>query len=330
MIKKHLHNFFIPHEGNEYRPHSLREESVLMFGAAAVLLFAGALLNTYFAVKTNFYAAVVPSVLADFANDDRRTLSLGPLQWNPILAEAARGKAEDMAEKGYFAHTSPDGTTPWSWFKKAGYRYRYAGENLAVYFSDSWDVHKAWMDSAGHRANILNGKFTEIGIAAAKGIYQGRETIFVVQLFGKPQAEASKTPETASVPPVVSGIEKAPAVEKSPEKVASAESKSESELFIAVAGEDKEVDVHASDVRAAPRVEYSSIVERTAATPRSNLRLSYFILFVIIAFALFLGIFVEIRRQHSLHIAYGISLLAFLSLLYYAGEAYVFTSVFII
>jgi len=328
-MKKHLHNFFIPHEGNDFRPHSLRGESVLMFGTVAVLLFAGALLNTYFAAKTNFYAAVVPSVLADFANDDRRTLSLGPLQWSPVLAEAARGKAEDMAEKGYFAHTSPEGVTPWQWFRKAGYRYRYAGENLAVYFSDSWDVHTAWMDSAGHRANILSGKFTEIGIAAAKGIYQGRETIFVVELFGKPQAEASKAPETASVPPVVSGTEKAPPAEKPREKVASAESKSESELFIAVAGEDKEADAP-SGASAAPRALYSSIVERTAATPHSNLRLSYLILFVTIAFALFLGIFVEIRRQHSLHIAYGISLLAFLSLLYYAGEAYVFTNVFII
>src|SRR3989338_443143 len=303
-MKKYLHNFFIPHEGNDFRPHSLRGESVLMFGTVAVLLFAGALLNTYLATKTNFYAAIVPSVLADFANDDRRTLSLGPLQWNPILAEAARWKAEDMAEKGYFAHTSPEGVTPWQWFRKAGYSYRYAGENLAVYFSDFWDVHTAWMDSAGHRANILSGKFTEIGIAAAKGIYQGRETIFVVELFGKPQAEASKAPETASVPPVVSGTEKAPPAEKPREKVASAESKSGSELFIALPGEDKEVDASLSDVRAAPRVQYSSIVERTAASPRSNLRLSYFILFVIIAFALFLFVFFYILLQHSLHLSY--------------------------
>src|SRR3989344_6847262 len=329
-MKKYLHNFFIPHEGNDFRPHSLRGESVLMFGTVAVLLFAGALLNTYLATKTNFYAAIVPSVLADFANDDRRTLSLGPLQWNPILAEAARGKAEDMAEKGYFAHTSPEGVTPWQWFRKAGYSYRYAGENLAVYFSDSWNVHRAWMDSAGHRADIMNGKFTEIGIAAAKGIYQGRETIFVVELFGKPQAEASPVAEGVGVPLVVSGIEKAPPAEKPREKVASAESKSQSELFIAVAGEDNGAEAPASGVRPAPRVEYSSIVERTAATPHLNLRLAYFILFVTISFALFLGVFVEIRRQHSLHIAYGISLLAFLSLLYYAGEAYVFTNVFII
>lgn len=329
-MKKHLHNFFIPHEGNEYRPHSLREESVLMFGAAAILLFAGALLNTALITRTNFYAAIVPSVLADFANDDRRTLSLGQLQWNPVLAEAAREKAEDMAQKGYFAHTSPEGITPWSWFKKAGYRYRYAGENLAVYFSDSWDVHRAWMDSEGHRANILSGKFTEIGIAAAKGIYQGRETIFVVELFGKPQEEARPLSEDVPVPPVVSGIEKTPAADKTPENVASAESKSESELFVAALGEDTGAEVPASDVRAAPGVRYSSIVERAAATPRANLRLSYFILFAIISFALFLGIFVEIRRQHSTHIAYGISLLAFLSLLYYAGEAYVFSDVFII
>lgn len=329
-MKKHLRNFFIPHEGNEYRPHSLREESVLMFGVAAVLLFAGALLNTYLATKTNFYAAIVPSVLADFANGDRADFSLGPLQWNPVLAEAAAEKAEDMAQKGYFAHTSPEGTTPWAWFKKAGYSYSYAGENLAVYFSDSWDVHQAWMDSDGHRANILNGKFTEIGIAAAKGIYQGKETIFVVQLFGRPHEEVRPAPNSILVSPVMSGTKKTPAAEKTPEKIASVEGKPNSELFVVAPDENTGVGAPVFRIDTEPRVEYSSIVERVAATPHSSVRLAYFTLFVIISFALFLGVFVEVRRQHSRHIAYGVSLLVFLSLLYYAGDAYIFTNVFVI
>lgn len=91
-----------------------------------------------------------------------------------------------MAEKSYFAHTSSDGVTPWHWFQEVDYPYLYAGENLAIHFTDSEDVIDAWMNSPTHRANILNTRFTEMGIATAQGSYQGRATIFVVQLFGTP------------------------------------------------------------------------------------------------------------------------------------------------
>src|SRR3989344_4740191 len=90
-----------------------------------------------------------------------------------------------MASKGYFAHVSPEGQSPWYWLKQAGYSFSYAGENLAVDFSDSADVSRAWLDSPGHRANILNKNFLETGVAISKGMYQGRETTFVVQFFGR-------------------------------------------------------------------------------------------------------------------------------------------------
>src|SRR3989344_546950 len=121
--------------------------------------------------------------LIELANDDRAGINLAPLKINPVLVLAAELKAQDMALKNYFAHTSPEGLSPWYWFDKAGYNFAYAGENLAIDFSESANVNAAWMNSPGHRANILNKNFTEIGIATAKGYYQGRETIFVVQLF---------------------------------------------------------------------------------------------------------------------------------------------------
>ena len=60
-------------------------------------------------------------------------------------------KAQDMATLGYFAHVSPDGKTPWYWIEKVGYDYQYAGENLAINFSDSKDVTNAWMASPLHK-----------------------------------------------------------------------------------------------------------------------------------------------------------------------------------
>lgn len=138
----------------------------------------------------DFWASVLPSVLVDLANGDRKNVAVASLKVNPLLEEAARLKAKDMAEKGYFAHYSPEGASPWQWINKAGYKFVYAGENLAINFDDSESVNNAWMNSPGHRANILNGHFTEIGIATAKGMYQGMETIFVVQMFGSPAKEA--------------------------------------------------------------------------------------------------------------------------------------------
>ena len=333
LMRKHLRDYFIPHEGNEYRPHSLREESVFMFGAAAVLLFAGALLNTVIITRTNFYAAIIPSVLADYANSDRHTQGLGGLEWNPVLAAAAEEKVIDMAAKGYFAHTSPEGVTPWYWFQKAGYTYRFAGENLAVYFSDSSDVHWAWMNSPGHRANILNSSFTEIGIAIRNGMYQGRETVFVVELFGKPQEKPTHiagTPEPVvpSTPAPNPTPTPAPAIVSSPSpSPVLGEEKQKQETFIAVeAGGEEEV----ASAPTPPARSYSSMFERVLTTPRENLRLSYFLLFAIIAIALLAGIGVEFRHRHPRHMVYGSALLLLLISLYYIGEAYVFSNVLII
>jgi hypothetical protein len=80
-----------------------------------------------------------------------------------------------------------------------GYKYSAAGENLAINFVESKDINDAWMRSPGHRANILNNKFTEVGIAAAQGIYRGRQTIFVVQFFGKPAKTSAATARPSAI-----------------------------------------------------------------------------------------------------------------------------------
>jgi len=131
-------------------------------------------------------SAVVASILVDKTNDTRLALGQNTLQTNPILVEAAQLKADDMASKGYFAHNSPDGKTPWYWLNLADYKYKNAGENLAVNFTESSGVFNGWMNSPTHRANIIRSGFSEIGIATSTGMYKGREAIFVVQFFGEP------------------------------------------------------------------------------------------------------------------------------------------------
>lgn len=127
---------------------------------------------------------VLPETIVSLTNQNREDIGINNLSQNELLNLAAQLKAADMAEKGYFAHTSPEGITPWYWFNLVGYSYVYAGENLAVNFTDSYDIDKAWMESPKHKKNIINEKFDEIGVGTAIGEYKGKETLFVVQLFG--------------------------------------------------------------------------------------------------------------------------------------------------
>ncbi len=137
-------------------------------------------------VAIDSVSAIYGSVLVNLTNRDRTNSKVPELKINPLLEKAAELKANDMATKGYFAHNTPDGKTPWYWLEQAGYQYLYAGENLAVNFLDSEEVQNAWMNSPTHKSNIINPKFTEIGIATSTGFYKGREAIFVVQMFGAP------------------------------------------------------------------------------------------------------------------------------------------------
>jgi len=140
----------------------------------------------YISSKISQFATVLSSTLVLGTNEFRATNNETALAESPLLMSAAQMKADDMAKKGYFSHVAPNGDLPWVWFNKVGYDYSYAGENLAVDFTESSDVTDAWINSAKHKANLLNTNFTEIGIGIATGIYEGHGTTFVVQFFGKP------------------------------------------------------------------------------------------------------------------------------------------------
>ena len=125
----------------------------------------------------------------NWTNAERIESGLPALKENITLDAIAELRVRDMFEKQYFAHVSPTGDDVQGAAKLIGYEYITLGENLALGgFDDDQDLVQAWMDSPGHRANILNTKYTEIGIAVERGLFEGRITWLAVQVFGKPLA----------------------------------------------------------------------------------------------------------------------------------------------
>ncbi len=123
--------------------------------------------------------------IVDATNKERIKLGLPPLLTNAKLAASAKLKTDDMIKKGYFEHVSPQGVSVSDLGTQVGYDYVIMGENLALgNFSGANDLLQAWMDSPGHRANIVSESYLEIGIYAAQGQYQGRKVWFAVQHFG--------------------------------------------------------------------------------------------------------------------------------------------------
>lgn len=325
-ILKDLFHAFIPHAENDYKPHFFRARAALAVAAVILLLSVAAFsLQSIFIREHAFLAAVIESALVDLTNIDRASNELQSLKVSPVLERAAQLKADDMAAKSYFAHESPEGYSPWHWFKEAGYSFVYAGENLAVRFSDSADVERAWINSPSHRANILNSHFTEIGIATARGVFEGKETVFVVQMFGSPSSQKVAVldiPPTAEptatvvliTEPVVSASSVAGAsVEEFPAKVLV-----EDDTFIAVK----------SEVAAAPSAitdesyrDSTSLIQRIITSPRSTMNTIFVALSIVIAVGLALLVGIELKRQHPMNVLYGVLLLALMAAILFFWNA---------
>ena len=120
-------------------------------------------------------------------NQERSAVSLASLSSNSILDEIASERADDLFAKQYFEHASPDGKSAVDLAKKDGYNYLLIGENLALgNFGGDQGIIAAWMGSPGHKANILNKQYTELGVAVKTGIYEGDNNTIAVQIFGLP------------------------------------------------------------------------------------------------------------------------------------------------
>ena len=296
-MRKTLKKYFIPHEGNDHRPHILRDEAALVLIGALLFLELCFLVGSYALTGSSFLASILPAVLTDETNVSRATEGLAALTYNPLLEKAATLKAHDMAEKGYFAHTSPAGVTPWYWLSEAGYEFKAAGENLAVNYFDSKDVAEAWMKSPTHRANVMNPQFSEIGVGFAEGTYEGKNTVFVAEFFGTPapapqsEVPVSVDPAPASVVEVASTPTTAavqPAASPAPEPVPVTDVVVQS------------VDVSVPVITAVKGVS----IYRVAASPRRTMAWILFILMTVIAAAIAIKVFVTAYagrpQQHGL------------------------------
>lgn len=121
-------------------------------------------------------------------NAARKRAGLDPVRGNARLDRAAQGHAEDMLARGFFAHESPAGTTVRERSTAAGYVWRTVGENIAFGQTSVSEVVETWLESPGHRKNILNRDFTELGIGLALGRGKdGKYQVYWVQNFGDPR-----------------------------------------------------------------------------------------------------------------------------------------------
>lgn len=102
--------------------------------------------------------------VVELVNAYRAQYGLSALTADWELARVARYKSQDMHDRGYFAHNSPTYGTPFDMIRRFGLSYRTAGENIAKGYATPQAVVNGWMNSSGHRANILNGSFTKIGV----------------------------------------------------------------------------------------------------------------------------------------------------------------------
>ncbi len=293
-----LKNHFIPHSGNEHRPHILRASSIRNIVAVLILVeVITFILPTFTHMNTTgggMDAAVISAVLDDLTNDERIAQNLPTLVVNPILNEAAEMKANDMATKGYFAHTSPEGKTPWYWLGQVGYKYQYAGENLAINFTDSKDVTVAWMNSPTHRANIVKGNYTEIGTGVATGIYEGRESIFVAQVYANPLPVIAKITE-----PTQTNVSKV-------EKLAVVTPKEESTKVL---GAETSINPINPQGTIGIPVKNPTAWQKLFSSPRNTTNLILYVVFGIIAISLLLYIFIKMRNHNIYIITNGLIIL---------------------
>ena len=253
---KHL---FIPHKDNDYKPHFLREHTVLSLLIISVLLLVLSY-TSYTIIRTTVFGSnLAVTVLTDLTNQVRREHNLPPLTRNNLLEKAATMKKEDMLTRHYFSHYAPDGVSPWYWITQAGYRFSFAGENLAFNFSNSQSIVDAWLASEKHRANILNKDYQDTGISVVRLATSSSPLFFIVQMFGAPLNPTNTLQNNTS--------------------------------------------------NEQPHWYAKILFDTTYYVSKA-----YIGLVVLILVALFLMIFIEIKKQHPRHILYGVFLIIIVSL----------------
>ncbi|MEI7498149.1 MAG: CAP domain-containing protein [Candidatus Falkowbacteria bacterium] len=188
---KGLKDFFIPHHGNNFHPHSLHPKRIAfhLLGAVAVKAVV-----VFFVLAFPLSAWLAPEVsvaqgqkIVALTNELRATKAVAKLNQNPKLDQAAYKKTQDMMINQYFAHVSPTNKSLDSWLSSVGYSFTVAGENLAMGYSAAEDTIKTWENSPTHYANLIDPDFSEIGVAMSDGVFEGQNTTLAAQYFARPE-----------------------------------------------------------------------------------------------------------------------------------------------
>ncbi len=188
-----LRNWFIPHKDTHKKAHLISWEGLVIY----ILIFI--LLQVSFSIIgytkpgiLGISSDIDQKKLIELTNKEREKLGLPPVSENEALDKAAQMKAQNMFSENYWAHFAPSGKTPWDFILGTGYRFTYAGENLAKNFYNSDNVVEAWMASPTHKENLLNSKYKDTGIAVVDGVLNGQKTTLIVQMFGTTESLAAK------------------------------------------------------------------------------------------------------------------------------------------
>lgn len=183
-----LSHWFIPHQDTHQKAHLISWQALLIY----ILLFI--LLKVSFSIVgyakpgiLGISSHIDQKRLIELTNQERAKKGLPSLAESESLDKAAQMKAQNMFAENYWAHFAPSGKSPWDFILVAGYKFTYAGENLAKNFYQSDDVVAAWMVSETHRENLLNSRYQDIGIAVVDGVLNGEKTTLIVQMFGNTQ-----------------------------------------------------------------------------------------------------------------------------------------------
>ncbi len=207
-LRNFLHYFFVPSERNNLRAKALHHDFLSFYLVLALLLVFS--FKTFRSQITNvlgFATDITVGKLYELTNEERHKNNLPVLAYNETLAKAAELKAQDMFKDNYWSHYSPSGKSPWEFILTSGYKYEYAGENLAKNFLFSKDVVDAWMASSTHKDNLTRKDFEDVGFAVVNGVLNGEETTLVVQMLGNENeveaVPAAQQPEVSANSPVL-------------------------------------------------------------------------------------------------------------------------------
>lgn len=186
-------NLFLPHQDTHQKAYLISSKALFCYVSLFILL------QVIFSIIGYAKPGVLGIVgnidqkrLIELTNIERQKVGLSAVSENEALNKAALLKAQNMFSENYWAHFAPSGKTPWDFILGAGYKFTYAGENLAKNFQTADEVVKAWMASPAHRDNLLSPKYQDIGMAVVEGVLNGQKTVLVVEEFGTTENISSR------------------------------------------------------------------------------------------------------------------------------------------